>query len=156
MPRCRTQMLAFLSSGALLSGCNPSSAATVRVILRAERATYNQCYFNAEISNQTKYHLNSATILIGDREITLKELPAGGTDSRTVDSEMVQPGVKDYGSCLEDTRRIYEAHPISPRIVHCDMPNVAEGDCQKMIQVVPAFRDEDIRASDAAVMRNAR
>jgi len=143
---------------ALLAGCGQSGAeaATVDVRLTAERTDYNLCRFTAHVENRTPNHITTVVIEVGGQTITLNDLRANGALDVSAGDEMVQPGERDYGSCLEDTQRLFERTPFRPVVTQCEMPNVTEGDCQNFVKVRAGFDDAAIKRSDDAVMKAAR
>jgi len=129
----------------------------VIVKLTAARTDPYTCQVSADVQNLTKYHLNQATITVHFPNFTVSDVDAGGQASvPEAYSFVVHPEVpagKGLRTCAEiiaDTYRHSSTTQFS--VGRCDMQGVSEGDCQKMIEVVPAFDDAGINQSDAAVI----
>lgn len=156
----KTRFRAFpLILAVLLCGCEPGSAGSSKVLVRltAARTDAETCQVSADVQNLTKYHLNQATITVHFPSFTVSNVDASGQASvPEAYSFVVHPEVpagKGLRTCAEiiaDTYRHSSTTQFS--VGRCDMQGVSEGDCQKMIEVIPAFDDASIKQSDATVI----
>jgi hypothetical protein len=146
----------------LLCGCDPSSAgAKVLVRLTAARTDADTCQVSADVRNLTKYHLNEATITVHFPSFMVSDVDAGGQASvPEAYSFVVHPEVpagKGLRTCAEIIADIYKGATTTQFSVgRCNMQGVPEGDCQKMIEVVPAFDDASIKRSDATIIASMK
>lgn len=91
----------------------------------------SSCVLKADIVNQTKYHFTQMTFKIGNWQFEEDNFSANaaveGQDIFTVD-------LSSGGNCAEQARYIIGSVS-DAEIFDCSIPNLPEGDCQRMVSI---------------------